>query len=169
MNRPLALVLTLLLAAFSARAADDDEHTRPEVSISLGAGLAYEFAGISLAVRSEHVEGYLGLGLASILVHGLAGGARYFFAPDGDGFFLGMNLGAHTFDGVLFDCCAPERTTRFFWATLTPGYRFAWEHVYLQAAAGGGPFYSFETNRTGVPTKNLYLLPDAMLAIGARF
>lgn len=160
----------LLLAALllSAPVAASDDHTGTEVSVSVGAGLAYELIGVNFAVRQEHFEGYLGLGLASALP-GAAAGARYFLRPDGSGFFLGLNLAAHSFTGELLDCCAPDRTTRLFWATLTPGYRHAWEHVYLQAALGGGVAYTLQTNNDGHPQKSIGVLPDAMLAIGARF
>ena len=53
-NRSIALCL--FLAAGAAQAEPD--RTGSEVSFSLGGGLAYEIAGLSLAYRHQRFEGY---------------------------------------------------------------------------------------------------------------
>jgi len=164
MNKVCALAAALL-AAGSARATETSEV--PQFSVSLGGGFAYEIVGLNLALRVDHVEGYLGLGLLT-LIPGAAFGARWFPRPDGAGFFLGLNGGFHSYTGSFFENGATGG--RFVSATLTPGYRFAWEHFFLQAAVGGGFLYALTFYyRPPSPTKNWTFFPDAMLALGLRF
>ncbi len=147
MNKVCALAAALL-AAGSARATETSEV--PQFSVSLGGGF-----------------GYLGLGLLT-LIPGAAFGARWFPRPDGAGFFLGLNGGFHSYTGSFFENGATGG--RFVSATLTPGYRFAWEHFFLQAAVGGGFLYALTFYyRPPSPTKNWTFFPDAMLALGLRF
>jgi len=169
----------LILAASSAVAADPIESAPPtEVSVSLGLGLAYEVGGLELAYRAGHVEGYLGLGLASFLP-GASVGGRYFVHDDGSGFFVGLNLAAHGWSRFygLFDNPQswPSTSGVLAWATVTPGYRFAWDKVFVEAAIGGGFYYSRTTcpactPADGPPVAHSFgLLPDATLAVGLRF
>jgi hypothetical protein len=165
MNRWWGILIAALLVAGAARA---EPASNSEFSVSLGGGLAYEIFGLNFAYRSEHVEGYLGLGGLSFLP-GIAAGARWFLRPDGDGFFVGINLAAHTWKGGLFDSNG-STGGRLFWATLTPGYRWAWEHFFLQAAIGGGVVYSMTFWKTPPsPDRNWNPTVDAVLAAGVRF
>jgi hypothetical protein len=165
MNRSWGILMAALLFAGAARA---EPARNSEFSISLGGGLAYEVLGLNFSYRSEHVEGYLGLGWFSLLP-GVAAGARWFPRLDGDGFFVGLNLAAHTWTGGLFDSNG-STGGQAFWATLTPGYRVAWEHFFLQAAIGGGVGYvSTSWTTPPSPTHDWGLIPDAALAAGFRF
>jgi len=155
-----AFALAILLAAGAARADN-------EISLSLGGGWAYELVGFNFAARSGHYEGYAGLGLLSAL-RGIALGGRYFFRDDGTGFFLGLNTAAHA-DTVRIDE-SDSTGGRLFWATLTPGYRATFGSFFLQAAIGGGVFYSITFWSTPPsPTKDWGAFPDAALALGFRF
>ena len=166
MARIFPLFLALLLVGGAARAADD--HAGTEFSLSLGAGLAYELAGFNFAVRRGHFEGFLGAGLLT-LIPGFSAGARWFLQPDVGGFFVGLNLGAHAWTGGLFDADGSTGGSAF-WATVTPGYRWAWEQFFLQAAIGGGLVYNVTSWSTPPsPRRRLFPYPDAMLAAGIRF
>jgi len=153
------LLLFGLLLALPARAA---EH---EWSFSGGAGLAYELVGVNLAYRSGQVEGYLGVGVMTVL-EGASGGARFFARPDGSGFFVGLNLGAHM---TFFR--DQETTSRIYSATITPGWRFVLgERAFAQLAAGGGLAYSFRTFRTPPsPERSVLPTPDLLAGVGFRF
>jgi hypothetical protein len=165
MNRWWGILIAALLVAGAARA---EPARNSEFSISLGGGLAYEGLGLNLSFRSEHVEGYLGLGLFSFLP-GVAAGARWFLRPDGDGFFVGLNLAGHTWTGGLFDSNG-STGGRAFWATLTPGYRATFDSFFLQAALGGGISYAMTFWTTPPsPTRGWGPIPDAALAAGFRF
>src|SRR5438552_12679593 len=155
-----AFALVILLAAGAARADRD-------LSISLGGGWAYELVGFNFAARSGQLEGYVGLGLLSAL-RGLALGGRWFFRDDGNGFFLGLNTAAHA-DTIRID---ESQSTggRLFWATVTPGYRATFGSFFVQAAIGGGVFYSITFWSTPPsPTRDWGAFPDAALAAGYRF
>jgi len=178
MNVRIAFAM-FLLASSAAVAADPLESTRPtEISVSLGAGLAYEGIGLELAYRSGHAEGYLGLGLASFLP-GASFGGRYFVHDDGSGFFVGLNLAAHGWSRFygLFDNpqAFPPTGGVLFWATVTPGYRIAWDKVFVEGALGGGVSYQRTTcpgcdASLGPKVEHSFgLLPDLMLAVGLRF
>ena len=56
-------------------------------SSSLGAGLAHDFLGVKLELRYKHVAGFVS---KSVVFHlfSMGGGARYYFQPDGHGFFF---------------------------------------------------------------------------------
>jgi hypothetical protein len=160
----IALCCGFLLAG-AARA---EENTwQRETSVSVGGGLAYEVLGLDVALRRDHLEGYVGIGLLSFL-KGLAAGGRYYLRPDGNGFFLAVNLGAH-FDNIRID--ANDSTGgRLFWATFTPGYRLVAGGFFLQIAIGGG--LVFDRTYWSTPplvTGGWQVLPDAMLALGGRF
>ena len=160
----IALCCGFLLAG--AARAEEKAYER-ETSISLGGGFAYEILGLNVALRREHVEGYVGIGLLSFL-KGLAAGGRYYLRPDGAGFFLALNLGAHA-DNIRIDA-ADSTGGRLFWATLTPGYRLASGGFFLQIAIGGG--LVFDRTYWSTPplvTGGWQALPDAMLAAGGRF
>jgi hypothetical protein len=154
--RTFGIALAILLCAGAARA---------ETSVSLGGGFAYELAGLNFGFRSGNYEGYFGVGLLSFLP-GVAGGARYFFNPDGSGFFIGVNAAFHT-DDLRID--EPDAIGgRFFTATLTPGYRLAFSHFFLQAALGGGAAYQTTYWSDTAPTRSWFVIPDAMLGLGFR-
>ena len=96
-------------------------------------------------------------------------GTRLYARRDGSGFFLGVNLAGDWHEGALFDTDQHARHNYLYVATLTPGYRFAWDTFFLQAAVGGGLAYNFRTWDTSPPTKDLGAIPDAGLAAGFRF
>src|SRR5712664_815975 len=156
------LLIAVLLGAGAGQAQDTRDR---DVSISLGGGLAYDLVDLNLAYRAGHVEGFLGLGLLTLLP-GASIGARYFVRPDGTGFFMALNAAGHR--GVFLDDQATSGS--LFWATVTPGYRLAIESSFLQVAIGGGVAYLFKTFDTPPsPTKRLVPILDAMLALGFRF
>jgi hypothetical protein len=165
MNRWWGILIAALLVAGAARA---EPASKSEFSISLGAGGAYDVLGLNLAYRSQHVEGYLGLGWFSFLP-GIAAGARWFLRPDGDGFFVGINLAGHTWKGGFFDSNG-STGGQLFWATLTPGYRATFGSFFVQAALGGGIAYWMTSWTTPPsPTRGWAPSPDAALAAGFRF
>ena len=88
--------------------------------------------------------------------------------PDGTGFFLALNLAGHA-DNVRIDASG-STGGRLFWATITPGFRLAWDSFFLQAALGAGAVYD-QTYWTTPPspTGGWQILPDAMIAAGFRF
>ena len=152
-------LLLALLCAGAARAG--------ETSFSIGGGLAYEAAGVNIAHREGHFETYFGVGLLSFL-KGFSGGARWYLGDDGSGFFLALNGAAHA-DTLRID---EHQATggRLFWATLTPGWRFAAGNLFAQVALGAGVGYSITFwNTPPNPTKDWIPVPDAMLALGVRF
>jgi len=99
MRRAAAAAVCALLLASAARG--EDRFADRESAISLGGGLAYEFVGVNLALRRKNFEGYLGLGLLSVLP-GVAIGGRYYLRPDGTGFFFALNLAGHA-DNIRID------------------------------------------------------------------
>lgn len=169
MNLPACAIALALLLAGAARAEDPLSLAHRESSVSLGGGFSYELLGLNLAHRREHLEGFLGLGLLSFLAPGASIGGRYYLGPDGTGFFFALNLAFHGWKGGLFDSNGSTGGLTL-WATITPGYRLAWDHFFLQAAIGGGLFYtSHDWPTPPSQTKGVGLLPDAMLAAGWRF
>jgi hypothetical protein len=148
-----------------------------EFSASLGVGLSHELLGVDLAYRRGHIEGYAGLGIASLLP-GVSFGGRWFARDDGGGFFVALNLGVHgwsRFYGLGDNPASwPATSGVLGWATVTPGYRFSWDHVYLQASIGAG-LYSDHTSCPKCTSEgpkeetNAGVIPDVMLAVGLRF
>lgn len=158
-------MLALVLVGGAARA--EVGPGDPQFAISVGGGFAYELVGINLALRVGHVEGFVGLGVMTLLP-GLAAGVRWFPRDDGAGFFLGFNGAYHSYSGSFFD--NDSSSGRFLYATLTPGYRLAWSGFFIQAAVGLGFGYALTFYDTPPsPTHGWFLLPDAMLALGFRF
>jgi hypothetical protein len=160
------VVLAAMVCAGAARA---EPVRNSEFSISLGAGLAYELVGFSFAWRSDHAEGYLGIGVLSELP-GFALGGRYYSRDDGNGFFLALNLAGHA-DNVLRVVYDGTKGGRLFWATITPGYRATFgSSFFLQAAIGGGIIFAttFWTTPPS-PTRSWIPVPDLALAAGFRF
>jgi hypothetical protein len=152
------LAIALCATATAARADS-------ETSASFGAGLAYEVLGFDIAHRVDHVEGYVAVGVGTLLP-GIAAGARWYLHEDGEGFFVGLNTAFHG------DTLRLEESTggRLVWATITPGMRFNFGTAFFQLAAGGGVIYSLTFWRTPPsPTKWVSFFPDAALAIGLRF
>lgn len=157
----------LILAALLAGPLHAPDLAFEETSLSAGGGGAYELAGFNVAHRRGNVEAYVGLGLFSLLP-GLAAGGRYYLRPDGSGFFLALNLGAH-FDTLRID----ERDStggRLFFATLTPGYRLLFKSFFAHVAIGAGLFYSMTFWRAPPsPTGGVSPVPDALVGAGYRF
>jgi hypothetical protein len=144
------------------------------VSISAGAGASEDFLGVQLQVREGHLalfaaSGPLALGGLFSPGYGptysAAFGARWYLR-DGDGFFLSGQYAffkEQTCYGACSDPEFPPTWSVTSVATLDAGWRFRWDHLFADAALGGGALWYNDGGGAHGPA------PDFTLALGWEF
>lgn len=134
------LLLALLLAA-------EPLH----VSLSAGTGIAYQSAGVQLAIRSDHFGAFVALGAPTVRgLAGVSGGFRW-LRGDGEGLMLSLQgalQGLPDSGDPVFYSGVPQYYGGYSQAALslsaTAGYRFRHGPVFLDLAAGPLVHYWFE-------------------------
>jgi hypothetical protein len=187
--RSWTLLIACLAQTVPAVAAEfDDDREGIHGGLSVGAGLAYDAAGLRGEIGSDHYGVFVGIGLlgrfeASTLTakgpYSFSAGARW-YSGIRRGLFVSLNL-THTWwsDYFSFD----EQSTRnprtvpgwLSTATVTVGYRWRFGPGFFEAALGGGAYGHQDTLTDSSaapgpllpqPAPTYGVLPDVSVGLG---
>lgn len=160
-------------------------------SVSAGAGTAFDYAGVRLEIRLDHVALAAAFGAADVGINLIDGAGSQsnraadvfpalslrYLAGDGRGFLAAINWTNHGYQRSYDDPCCYDSTARLQTVTGSLGYRFrADSGLFFEAAAGAGaavrqghPSASGHDSNPGPFERDVFVIPDAALGVGFEF
>jgi hypothetical protein len=160
-------------------------------SISAGVGTAYDYAGVRLEMRVDHLALSAAVGVPMVGINLVdPGGAQSsrgadvfpalslrYIAGEGRGVLASVAWTNHGYARNYDDPCCYDSTARLQTLTLTVGYRFRNDSgLFFEVAGGGGaairqghPSVSGHDSTPGPFRRDVYVIPDLALGVGYEF